>query len=329
MATLRRMRAEHDRGHFYKYGSAKAAWRALRTGTLRWCSPMRFNDPFDMQLPVSPGFDFAALSEPFVKTLLSLVFGEGPLRFAHATPMATAVGRLRALRRDVPEAALRAMIIEASGAALGEAGASLAALNDAWRERLRRLRVLCLTTAHNEPLMWSHYATKHTGAMLKLRCVDEPPMRSAWCDATAVRYVEHPPHACRPQELVDHVLGLADLGERGVYRCFDCCKSRSWSYEREWRVIAEAQTAGPYDDVPFDPSELEAVVLGCRMKPAAREAIIAAVRRDWPDIELREARRDAGRFMLALHTLRRGADKDEKDEPLESERQEAVSSSCP
>ena len=38
----------HDRQYFYKYVSAKTAQAILTTRTLRWSSPILFNDPFDV-----------------------------------------------------------------------------------------------------------------------------------------------------------------------------------------------------------------------------------------------------------------------------------------
>ena len=38
----------HDLPHLYKYSTAATAKEILRNGSLRWSSPLLFNDPFDV-----------------------------------------------------------------------------------------------------------------------------------------------------------------------------------------------------------------------------------------------------------------------------------------
>jgi hypothetical protein len=45
----------HDRQKFYKYVSAATAKEVLATRTLRWSSPMLFNDAFDVPRELSFG----------------------------------------------------------------------------------------------------------------------------------------------------------------------------------------------------------------------------------------------------------------------------------
>jgi len=47
----------HSRSHFYKYMPAETAVKVLASRRLRWSSPTRFNDPFDVPRTLAYGFE--------------------------------------------------------------------------------------------------------------------------------------------------------------------------------------------------------------------------------------------------------------------------------
>ena len=51
----------HDQTHFFKYAKADAALSILRTATIRYSSPLIFNDPFDNLSGLHFDFDLAEL----------------------------------------------------------------------------------------------------------------------------------------------------------------------------------------------------------------------------------------------------------------------------
>ena len=55
-----------DRGTrtFYKFVGVEAAKKILANGTLRWSSPLNFNDPLDVWRELGFGFDLESLRDP-------------------------------------------------------------------------------------------------------------------------------------------------------------------------------------------------------------------------------------------------------------------------
>ena len=85
----------------------------------------------------------------------------------------------------------------------------------------KQYRVCCLTTKPTCPLMWGHYAEKHTGVCLEFNVRNE-----VFCKALKIEYEENYP----PFQLID------DAVETNVKAL--TTKSQDWSYEDEYRLIA-------------------------------------------------------------------------------------------
>src|SRR5262245_12595390 len=58
----------------YKYMTAATARIVLGNRTIRWSAPSRFNDPFDMGIPMGFGFEPAEMREPFRRRFEEMVY---------------------------------------------------------------------------------------------------------------------------------------------------------------------------------------------------------------------------------------------------------------
>ena len=54
---------KHDKKYFFKYTSAKTAKLILQNKTLKYSSPILFNDPFDVQTEILFNFKIDDLTE--------------------------------------------------------------------------------------------------------------------------------------------------------------------------------------------------------------------------------------------------------------------------
>ena len=63
----------HNRNCFYKYFSAEAILHILKERTLKYSSPVIFNDPFDTQTSFSYGFEWPEFMEALSAELYRLV----------------------------------------------------------------------------------------------------------------------------------------------------------------------------------------------------------------------------------------------------------------
>jgi hypothetical protein len=157
-----------------------------------------------------------------------------------------------------------------------------------------RYRVYCLTTKPADTLMWSHYAENHTGICLEFRC-DNAVLSSA----LKVLYCEAYPS-----------LDLADNDPQTVLLPL-LAKATDWSYEDEYRLIAQEESAALNRDslitktnlLRLPDGVLTSIIVGCVAPRSTREAVAEIVKRSGHRIELQEARRVPNHYSLTIGGL--------------------------
>ena len=127
-------------------------------------------------------------------------------------------------------------------------------------QELDRYGVVCLTTANDNILMWSHYAGSHTGI-----CLGYTPSPDAMDFACAfkVRY-----ESVRPQFNM-----MNSMIEQSVFDAL-VTKSTDWSYEKEWRLIDHRILERKRT---YPPATLVEIIFGCRVSSENKDRIFAAV----------------------------------------------------
>ena len=151
-----------------------------------------------------------------------------------------------------------------------------------------RYRVYCLSENPYSPLMWAHYADAHQGVCLEFDARTAPFTRQS--AATKVEYQK-------------------------VYPAYDVVtvsyeplvtKSADWSYEAEWRVIAEErafalsnETLKTNDGFLLMPEGvLKSVTIGCLANEYRRKLIARIVQDKAPDVAIRQAVPATDRYEL-------------------------------
>ena len=188
--------------HFSHFNSRNLK-ALMQERKLYFSNPQNFNDPYD---PL-PSFD-----EVSRKVIKETVFKEAVLQgiltepWNSPVPLATQLH----LRQQFGLKVLDEKI-------------------DLWFEDYRHqagraVRMLCLCAQIETNLMWSHYATGHTGFALELNFQSSP-----WLELDQ-QHTVHPvkyDFEKRPQAPADGNAGTPELTQ----------KSPEWAYENEWRVI--------------------------------------------------------------------------------------------
>jgi hypothetical protein len=240
----------------------------IKNSRVYFPSPKTFNDPFDCASPISLGGD---LTDPqFFEELRH--DEERMAREAGYT-----AEQLEALRADE--------------------GVPIERLAEAVRENLLRelrndARVFCLTTQHNHPLMWSHYAASHTGVCLHFHCR----AGNLFGLAREVLYMKE-----RKPILVPLERQSADeITERLVFE-----KADFWGYEGEYRIIAHKTSDwkhrfDEHDRVRFNPEDLSGVTLGMRISDPDREELLALAQEHSPPLPVWQAAESPARFWMKL-----------------------------
>ena len=276
---------------YFKYVTGEVAKIILVNCTLRWSSPERFNDPFDVQRDLDFGFDLQELNGALVKEITDLVLAkEAPdLSLQPATHFL-----VQHLRRS-DRADLRGIILAELPELISEgsrrAEAIYRGIKDQWSAFIPEFRILCLSAAQDNPVMWSHYSDSHRGAVLELHCTDK--LRSPWSIAEPVTYQSSAPMLATVAEWAKMITGQTTLHPTIIFTKYACTKSPEWAYEREWRVISFARRGeqSNFADYQFYPPDLSAVYLGCEIPDEDANDILGLLKHDFEHVRAYRAKK--------------------------------------
>lgn len=247
----------------FKYWPIDTALISLRSGTMRWRSPLDFNDPLDSQW--DPGWairtpEFAAA---FIKHGRE-VFG-GDIDWSRIDPvMHSQIRKVRERFATLPPAE-RVRAIEK------ELESTVRYFRDKEAPTppgLRRMRLLCMSLEPHSMLMWSHYADQHRGVVLSF---DVNILRQAYGVPAQIRYASEVPQLVSVEAWIQTFLykaGVVDLTPEQVAIIWQT-KGKQWEYEKEYRYgrMVAPETTSLHDDFPFPREALKGVFLGCRTSP--------------------------------------------------------------
>ncbi|MGH8309809.1 MAG: DUF2971 domain-containing protein [Steroidobacteraceae bacterium] len=233
--------------------------------------PDQFNDPYDVAPVIALGGDPkdpAFLAELEAKELASLK------------------------RRGLNDAQIEAYR-KASGTDISQLAAGA---RDDLRFKMRRdTRIFCMSAEQCHPLQWSHYADRHRGLCLHLRCAAGKPLGLA----RRVEYRTDREPILLPLERQSH----DEIVERLIL-----LKADFWSYEREYRIVGDvgvdwgATLNGRYLDIDRD--VLTGVTIGMWMPEPDQTALLALIDKHHPALPVWKAVEDFDRFWIKVERLR-------------------------
>ena len=269
---MRSINRRHDVPFFYKYTTADTAIAVLKTQTLRWSSPLTFNDPFDVPREWT-GFTPAELFEAFAARFALYLRGEArPGTDAAGKWLAVMKPRLKENSEAVLLSELRVFLQLFARDRTEKASEEFRA---AWREKVPGMRILCFSEDPSSAAMWAHYAKGHTGIVLQFETSDE--RDSSWLLAQPVIYRVAKPSLPNAETWARALLGEITLDWDEFLREYYFVKHQDWSYEREHRVVSAKKptetAADLFADYVFHPADLTSIVLGAKTEPKD-EAII-------------------------------------------------------
>lgn len=287
--------------HLYKYCTAAVAKKILTNGSLRLSSPVLFNDPFDCYF--APGFsnpnrgaaEYAKRLDAILTRAEKLpadspaAFGLAPLIHRMATVPTEVAARAH------KSAKTRLKVIAES------ANANRQCL---WERDVPRFRVLCLCAESTNPLLWAHYTDCHRGVAFEFDASKDAEM--LFRKAEPVKYRKRPPRIYSQRHLVESALGIKPLPEDSRTALpLVMTKAVEWSYEKEWRNVLKSRADDKelFSYLPFRPSSLSRIFLGCHISSRNREAIMRLVTGHFSHVEIYEAYKTAARFGLGFRRV--------------------------
>jgi Protein of unknown function (DUF2971) len=285
---------------FYKYTSPETALAILRSGKVRYSSPLTFNDPFDIQSGLHFDFDLESLRERIIDRI-------GRLAAAPNEPLVDAAGpwgklvleaRKHYPAHGFPRARWLSITKEPLDSLLSEIEYFRQQYEDHWRNKLLPgIRVFCVSEDRDNLLMSAHYGRDHTGAVFEFWSL--PSEDNSLSVARPIQYEDAPLPFFSEREWIDDLTSTKRLDLDALYQRYAYIKSSEWSYEREWRVwypLADERLL--YDDVTIRKSEFTSVYVGCCAKPEFQRSVIGLIQTAFPDTKVLRATKRLDQYAL-------------------------------
>jgi hypothetical protein len=266
----------HSRESFFKYYTAKAAKAVLGDIKLKWSSPILFNDPFDNQIELLINPDQDLMAKQSLNNFMSLIKSDLPLDgFTPLMQQGIMVIRQAIKAGYVIE---DSQLIEASLEGARKASEKMPELNRDIKKLLSDVSIFCLTETNENKLMWSHYADKYQGVVIRFKANI---YNSPFTVAQPVTYVES-----LPQFDANDFLNLESMPTKSI-KYITLTKGIEWSYEKEWRIVSGMRNPeNTFELISFNPKELTALYLGCKISQEDKSDLIDLCRLNFPHAEI-------------------------------------------
>lgn len=280
----------HERRFFYKYMSCRVAKTILVNRTLRWSSPLLFNDPFDVTQELRLDFTESELNQAVREEMVALI-EDGGTDYTPSRPRQKLLKIMIDILRERPD--VRRLVVDelrrhAGATTLGQIEA-MAELKERWRNLVPRFRILCLSELNDLTSMWNHYADAYRGAVLEFEAVDQ--LDSPFLLARPVTYQDSPPAIANKKVWARCILERGLSTYIGLFTESEYVKTPDWAYEREWRIASAARDDedGLFSYVGFNTRELAGVYLGTKCSQDDENEILALLKHGFEHVAVYKA----------------------------------------
>ena len=247
--------------------------RLLSHNELYFPSPSKFNDPFDSKIPIS--FEFSSFEEIFPQLSEELRILE---------PSLSELERIKRIRD-----------LHSKGSFTNPEYLKMA-IRETEALPGRILGVYSLTASCGNILLWSHYATSHSGFVVGFH-------RDKLQRACSMFHSQHQKlMLLLPVEYSSQfpVLNKYKHSNDERFRKQLLVKASDWEYEAEYRIIMQD---GPNVTVNYPNEVYSRVILGCETLDDNRRDIIDILSRRGDHLPLYQARRAEKSFSLVFTKL--------------------------
>jgi hypothetical protein len=158
----------------------------------------------------------------------------------------------------------------------------------------QRYRVYCLSSKADSELMWAHYSNKHQGICLEFNVRSD-----LFCSALRLSYQDiYPNFDLTDEKSEDQIRPLT-------------AKSSAWSYEDEYRLIAQEERFRIAEDtimasnniVQLPDSTLKSITVGCLSTDTTINEVKSLISDAPYPIELRQAIRERNKYRLSIISI--------------------------
>lgn len=253
---------------YFKYLDENGAKPTLTNRTLRWSRPSRFNDIYDMAQPYSTDLDSGFVMERALDLMWERL--SNPKTHATGNQMGAMLDVFRSRFLSMGPHQFREQMRPGVEAALESYSQRMDAFGTEIVEHLQRVKVLCLSSTHDNNALWGLYANHHRGLVLEFANVAG--LDSVYKCARPVTYSDKPPPMLGDEDIAQLLAGNIELSTKLVDPLM-YLKSTHWSYEQELRIVSgEGRNRdSEFEDIWFHPAELVGVYFGARSQELRAE----------------------------------------------------------
>ncbi|MCX7066193.1 MAG: DUF2971 domain-containing protein [Methylococcales bacterium] len=287
--------------HFYKYTDIETAKLILINQSFRYSSPLKFNDPFDIQNELLSSFDLNKLPTVIQSVIETYVKNDFPIQqdnfgILMLREKATSQGYNKKIETMIYPYLQEVVNLIKDG---------ISELNESWKTSLQESRVFCVTEGNDNLLMWAHYAKNHTGVVFQLATLAaDGNILSA---AEKVIYEEKPIAFYSIEELVKWILfNIEPDFSKVLYTSHAYQKSKHWEYENEWRVIDMREDKNKtefYIDHKFESKQLQNIFFGCKTAPSNIKHLSSIARAINPSVGIYQSKKRPLEYALDFEKI--------------------------
>ncbi len=293
-----------DKRSFFKYSSPETALAILKSKSIRFSSPLLFNDPFDVQSGLHFDFDIETLSSKINDRLEKLVCANTSV-FDEKTPLGEVIRILRDQYSTYgfDRKSWDSMTSDLFNEFIDQIKALRLKYQNHWDVLLPGLRIFSISEEKDNLLMWAHYSKDHTGVVFEFLSLPEED--NALSVAQPVIYVHKPIPFFTEEEYIEKTFSMKGLNVTAFHKRYALTKSKHWEYEREWRVWYPSipDAVGLYTDVSINPSEFASIYIGCRAKPEFEASIIELTLKSFPSTRIYRACKSKAEYALKFEEI--------------------------
>lgn len=293
----------HGKPHFFKYCTADTLKKIIKNRSVKWSSPIIFNDPFDFQTEFRFGFEVKEITESLTNELVKMVFDDEEPTGDINHPLFAMTMWSRSNRHKHSREEFIKFMQPAADEGEKNGVETLKRIQSWWVDFRQRFRVYCVSEIHDDLLMWAHYSDNHQGAVIKHKCLIEHDR--AICAAVPIDYDTEIPIIANLDEYIKHLTGQKELDHSELFTKFSTTKSEHWAYEKEWRCIGydSLNDGSLFEFVNILPEEIEAIYFGCKMPKSDQQDIINLISGDFSHVKLLKAHKHPKKYELEFEEL--------------------------
>jgi DUF2971 family protein len=285
----------------FKYTTTEAASAILSNQSLRWSSPVAFNDPFDLKNYFHIDFSWSDLKSEVLQKLQEMICCPLEPSFADDNELVPTIRSWRTTLKGLARERVESELIRRLSQSFTLCENLAEKERRDWLQEKAIVRILCLAERPDNILMWSHYAGQHAGVVLEFRTGSLE--LSASSHAIKIRYSDDVPTPFTYEQILNWLLGQKAFPDvEGYTTAVASTKSTHWSYEQEWRFLryTDHPEPGRYSDFAYPSDALIGVYFGSRTDSAKRDDLVSLLKGRYPHARMFSMREKSGHYDLEV-----------------------------